>query len=138
MAIEHKMLVAIEAPAVRTPGGNQPRVGRVPGAVLFCTGQGRHRLTLCNRRQQGLLLQFRAGVENGAGSEHGRREIRRAQQGAAHFLQHDALLGKTKAVATHRLRNAHCTQAEFAVERCPGVSVPSRFGLHQPTHDRRG
>ena len=49
--------------------------------------------------QQRLLLLLGAGIQDRGGRQHGGREERRAQQVAAHLLQHDAELAEAEALA---------------------------------------
>jgi hypothetical protein len=77
---------------------------------------------------------FRAGVQDRARRQHGRREERRAEQRPAHLLQHDAEFAEAETLAAKGLGDAHRGQAEFAVELAPGGGLEAGVGRHQAPH----
>ena len=66
------------------------------------------------------------------GGEHDRREVRRAQQDAAHLLEHDAELDEREALAAVLLGDRERLEAELLAHLLPDRGVVALGGLHQP------
>jgi hypothetical protein len=81
-----------------------------------------------------LAVRQGAGIHDGAGGQHRSRKIRCAEQGAPHFLQHDALIAKAEPVAAIGFGNADRRQAERGVDRVPAVAFVAMIGFHQSPH----
>ena len=75
--------------------------------------------------QQRLLLLLRAGVEDRGRGQRGREEWR-AQQVAAHLLQHDAELAEAEALAAIGLGDVDAGEAELLVQLLPALAVEAR------------
>src|SRR5947207_3016426 len=70
-----------------------------------------------------LLARVVTGVEQGVGGQGNRGEVRRAQQGAAHLLQHDGELDVAVARAAVLLRDGQALQAELVAHLLPDRGV---------------
>ena len=109
-------------------GRSQRRPFGVPAPVVLDPGKGRARLAGSDARQQRLLFRLSARIHDGAGGQHRRRKIRRAEQGAPHLLQHNALIAKAKPVAAIGLGNADRCQADRGVDRAPAIAFVALIG----------
>ncbi|HYR64755.1 MAG TPA: hypothetical protein VEP47_01435 [Reyranella sp.] len=132
VAVEHEALVTVEVEAAGRGRDRQRRARRIPASVVLHPRQRRHRIAGGNARQQRPFVGLLARVQDSARRQHGCREIRRADQGAAHLLQHDAELAEAEALAIIGFGDAQRRQAELAVELAPAVTLPAGLGLHQP------
>ena len=82
----------------------------------------------------GVLGVFVATVEQRVGGEHTAREVRGAQQRAAHFLKNDDLLDEAEALTTVFLGNGECLEAHLLGHLVPDGLVVALIGLHLFAH----
>ena len=99
VAVEDEALGAVE-PIGRRPNG--VAVVATPAASVPPSSSEKARVAVvvpsAMAGQQGALLLFGAGIQDGGGGQHGREEGR-AEQAAAHLLEHDGELGIAEAPA---------------------------------------
>src|SRR5262249_8914618 len=80
----------------------------------------------------------RSSIQNSCGRQHGGGKVGRAQQCAAHFLQHDTKLDAAKTLAAVGLGHMDAGKAHLLVQLLPGLALPALFGLHQAADFGRG
>ena len=66
--------------------------------------------------------------------EHGGAEVRGAQQGPAHLLEHHRELDEREALAAELLRHDHALQAQLVGHLAPHGGVVALVGVHEPAH----
>ena len=126
VAVEHEALGAVEL--VAAPDGVAVMATLAASFRPLSSEKARVAVTspAAMPRQQRLLLLLRAGVQDRGGGQRRGREEGRAQEAAAHFLQHDAELAIAEAAAAIGLGNVHGGEAHFLVELLPALALEAR------------
>ena len=133
VAVEHEHLRAGDGVAVAALGGGGLDAALVPLAVGLGEGEGGDRLAGGDAGEVLLLGGVVAGVEQGAGGEHRGAEVRGAQQGPAHLLEHDGELHEGEALAAELLGDDQALQPELVGHLAPHGGVVALVGVHQAT-----
>ena len=135
VAVDHEHLRAVERVARRPmPLGLHRDARRVPLAVRLGERERGDRLARRDAGEQLALLRVGAGVHDRVGREAHRREVRRAQQHAAHLLEHDAELDEREALAAVLLGDVQALEPELLGHLRPDRGVVALGGLHEPAH----
>ena len=139
VTVDHEHLLARQRVAVAAPlvaSIVMPAASHLPdGSVNASVGD---RVARRDAGQQRLLLRVGAGREDRVGREHDRREVRRAQQHAAHLLEHDAELDEREALAAVLLGDREALQHELLAHLLPHRGVVALGRLHQTAYFRLG
>ncbi len=125
-----KLLVPVRVKSLPEPLAARVMPGLVPLAGGLGEGDGGDGLAAGDAREVGGLGGVVAGVEQGVGGEHDRGEVRGAQQGAAHLLEHDAELDEAVARAAELLGDGEALQAHLLAHLRPHGLVVTGLGLH--------
>ena len=114
VAVDHEHLRAVERVAVARALRDHLDAGRRPtcrsGSVNASVGD---RLARRDAREQLGLLVGGARVHDRVGREHDGGEVRRAQEHAAHLLEHDAELDEREALAAVLLGDVEALEPEL-------------------------
>ena len=102
------------------------------GAFVAATGTSSD-LTL-DALKDTRVRDFVAGVEEGARRQHRGREVRGAQQSAAHLLEHHGELDEREALATELLGDDEALQAHLLTHLAPDGFVVALLGVHEPAY----
>ena len=133
-AVEDIALHAVEGPSTVARGGLHRDPTFVPATALLGEGQRGSGFTRRNAGEVGVLGVFITTVEQRVGGEHTAREVRGAQQGAAHFLENDDLLDEAEALAAVFLGDGECLEAHLLGHLVPDGLVVALIGLHLLAH----
>src|SRR5207248_2384203 len=108
-----------------------------PTTVVLGERKRRDRLAARDAGEQLLAGGVVARVEDRVGRQRDRREVRRAQEGAAHLLEDDDELDIGEARAAVLLGDGQALEPELLGHLAPYGRVEALLGLHQPADLRR-
>src|SRR5207245_7716151 len=135
--VEDERLRPLEAEAGALGSRLQRDAGLVPTRALLGEGESRHRLARRDAGKERAPLLLGRAVADGAGPKAHRAEVRRAEQRAAHLLEHERDLDDAESLAAHVLGDGEALETELGAHPSPYRRVVPSPGLHEPPDLRR-
>ena len=127
-AVHHMALDAVERPVAHS----RLNALSVPAPIPLSEGQRGPAFPGGDGWQQFVLVRLAAGVEDGGGGEHGRREVRPAVERPSHLFEHDGEFREREPLAAVPFGNVDAAQRQVRAEPPPDFAIVARVHRHQP------